>query len=119
MGYSTRVIEVGPEAEAFLEAQTAITFAGDAPEALRPFCYIIEKAELQGDLAVGQSVRIGEQQWAITALGDVAQTNLVNLGHVTLVFDGEAEPRMPGAIHIGGIDATPALAVGAVVVFGD
>jgi PTS system glucitol/sorbitol-specific IIA component len=38
---------------------------------------------------------------------------------VTLVFDGAAEPRMPGAVHIGGVDATPALAAGATVVFGD
>jgi PTS system glucitol/sorbitol-specific IIA component len=119
MGYTTKVVEVGSDAEAFLAEQTAITFAGDAPEALRPYCFIIEKADLVGDLAVGQGLRIGDQQWTITALGAVAQTNLANLGHVTLVFDGAAEPRMPGAVHIGGVDATPALAAGVTVVFGD
>ena len=33
MGYTTKVVEVGSDAEAFLAEQTAITFAGDAPEA--------------------------------------------------------------------------------------
>ena len=80
--------------------------------------FIIEKAELDGDLAVGQGLQIADQSWTITALGAVAQTNLANLGHVTLVFDGAVEPRMPGAVHAGGVDATPALAVGAAVVFG-
>ena len=45
MGYTTKVVEVGSDAEAFLAEQTAITFAGDAPEALRPYCFIIEKAD--------------------------------------------------------------------------
>ena len=71
MGYTTKVVEVGSDAEAFLAEQTAITFAGDAPEALRPYCFIIEKADLVGDLAVGQGLRIGDQQWTITALGAV------------------------------------------------
>ena len=48
MGYTTKVVEVGSDAEAFLAEQTAITFAGDAPEALRPYCFIIEKADLVG-----------------------------------------------------------------------
>ena len=119
MAYTTRIIEVGPDAEDFLEENMAITFAGDAPEALRSYCYIIEKAELEGGLAVGQEVRIGDQHWTITAIGNVAETNLENLGHVTLVFDGAPEPRLPGAVHIGGVDAKPALAAGVVVIFGD
>lgn len=117
MGYATTVVEVGQEAEMFLAEGTAITFGSDAPEALRPFCFIIDKAELAGDLAVGQTLAIGDQVWTITAVGHVAQTNLANLGHVTLVFDGAAEPRLPGAVHLGGLSATPALALGVPVVF--
>ena len=118
MGYSTTVIEVGTEAQDFLADKTAITFAGNAPEALRPYCFLIEAAQLDGDLAVGQEVLIGEQLWTITALGDVAQKNLANLGHVTLVFDGAVSPRLPGALHLGGVAETPALALGTSVVFG-
>lgn len=118
MAYRTRVVDVGPDAADFLAEQMAITFAGDAPEALRPYCFLIEKSTLEGDLAVGQGVQLGGQNWQITALGEVAQQNLASLGHVTLVFDGDAAPRMPGAIHLGGVDEPPALAIGAEVVFG-
>lgn len=118
MGYTTTVIEVGSDAEAFLAEQTAITFAGDAPAALRPYCFLIEAGTLDHDLEVGQSVRIAEQLWTITALGEVAQKNLVNLGHVTLVFDGADRPRLPGALHLGGLTEAPALRLGTSVVFG-
>ena len=68
-------------------------------------------------LAVGDTVRIDDQTWTITALGEVAEKNLANLGHVTLVFDGDSEPRMPGAVHLAGIDEVPALVQGAQLVF--
>lgn len=118
MAYTTTVVEVGPDAPAFLEEKMAITFSGDAPEALRPYCFLIEEAELTAPLELGMAVRIADQVWHITALGELAEKNLSSLGHVTLVFDGDAEPRMPGAVHLGGIDSTPALALGAELVFG-
>ncbi|MGO1384967.1 MAG: PTS glucitol/sorbitol transporter subunit IIA [Arachnia sp.] len=117
MSYITRILSVGPEAASFLEEKLALTFAGNAPEELRDYCFLIEDAELDGHLAVGQIVQIGEQSWNITALGSVAEKNLVALGHVTLVFDGESEPRMDGAVHLGGVDAAPELAVGTRLVF--
>ena len=117
MSYTTTVLEVGPDAPAFLAEKMAITFAGDAPESLRSYCIIIEKAQFSGTLAVGDTVRIDDQTWTITALGEVAEKNLANLGHVTLVFDGDSEPRMPGAVHLAGIDEVPALVQGAQLVF--
>lgn len=118
MAYATTVVEVGSDAPAFLEEKMAITFSGEAPEALRSYCFLIADAELTAPLTLGMPVRIADQEWVITALGDLAEKNLANLGHVTLIFDAEDEPRMPGAIHLGGVDETPALALGAEVVFG-
>lgn len=117
MSYTTRIISVGPEAASFLEEKLAITFAGNAPEELRDYCYLIDEAEMEGHLAVGQRVQIGDQNWSISAIGSLAEKNLAALGHVTLVFDGESEPRMDGAVHLGGVDAAPALVEGAKIVF--
>lgn len=117
MGYTTRILSVGPEASSFLEEKLAITFAGNAPEELRDYCYLIEDAVLEGHLAVGQLVEVGAQDWRITALGEIAEKNLDNLGHVTLAFDGSPEPRMDGAIHLGGVDELPVLTEGTRVVF--
>lgn len=117
MSYTTRILSVGSEAASFLQEKMAITFAGNAPEELRDYCFLLEEVEMDGHLAVGQTVHIGDQSWNITALGGLAEKNLAGLGHVTLVFDGEAEPRMDGAVHLGGVDAEPALTQGARVVF--
>ena len=95
------------------------TFSSRTWPSLSPETPLVEAATLNGDIAVGQVVRIDEQVWDITAVGEVAQQNLANLGHVTLVFDGEAAPRMPGAIHVAGTYDAPALALGAQLVFGD
>lgn len=119
MGHVITIVAVGPQAADFLAENMAITFAGDVPDSLRPHCYVIEAGRMDGDLAVGQGVRIGEQHWRITAIGKVARQNLADLGHVTLVFDGADTPRLPGALHVGGVDEPPALALGATVVFGD
>ena len=108
MGYSTTIIEVGPDASDFLAEQMAIIFAGNAPEELRSYCFVIDKSEL-----------IGDQEWRITAIGDVAEKNLGALGHVTLVFDGASEPRLPGALHLGGSHPEPALAAGTRLVIGN
>lgn len=119
MVYSTSIVEVGPEAETFLAEHMAITFAGNAPEALRPYCWLLaEGVEADGELTVGQGVKIADQSWTITALGSLANKNLAQLGHVTLVFDGADEPQMEGAIHLAGDHETPALAQGATLEFG-
>lgn len=112
MSYDSKVIEVGPDAEEFLAENMAITFAGDAPESLRPYCFLIEQAELVGELAPGQRVIIDDQEWLITAVGRVAAQNLHNLGHVTFVFDGADTARMDGSIHLSGKHEAPALTAG-------
>ncbi|HHW02163.1 MAG TPA: hypothetical protein GXX35_05065 [Thermoanaerobacterales bacterium] len=36
----------------------------------------------------------------ITAVGDVANKNLKDLGHVVLNFNGNTTPELPGYIHL-------------------
>lgn len=77
-----------------------ITFADNAPESLADFIYRVDQNPVTGDVIVGQQFQIGDDVRTITAVGDVAQKNLNDLGHVTLIFDGADEPRLPGAIHV-------------------
>lgn len=41
-------------------------------------------------------------QLAQVLLGDVAEQNLRELGHITLRFDGHREAEFPGTVHVAG-----------------
>jgi len=38
----------------------------------------------------------------VTAVGDVAEQNLRELGHITLRFDGQPQAEYPGTVHVVG-----------------
>jgi len=38
----------------------------------------------------------------VTAVGDVAEQNLRELGHITLRFDGQPQAEYPGTVHVDG-----------------
>ena len=39
-----------------------------------------------------------DDAFTVLAVGDVANNNLENLGHLILKFNGETEPEMPGDV---------------------
>ncbi len=45
-------------------------------------------------------MELGEQRYAVTAVGDVAEQNLRELGHITLRFDGQPQAEYPGTVHV-------------------
>ena len=46
----------------------------------------------------GDTVRIDDRAYRVTAVGEVANDNMVNLGHMDLKANGETEPPLPGDI---------------------
>lgn len=62
----------------------------------------VVKEELSGALAPGAELQLGEQRYPVTAVGDVAEQNLRELGHITLRFDGHREAEFPGTVHVAG-----------------
>lgn len=67
---------------------------------IKEYSYLIEQAEVQGNITVGDLVRIGENDFAITNLGEIAQKNLVELSHITLKFGSPTTSVMPGTIYL-------------------
>lgn len=98
--YTTTINGSGVAATEFAAENMIITFADNAPDSLADFVYRVDQNPVTGEVLVGQQFQIGDEIRTITAVGDVAQKNLNDLGHVTLIFDGAAEPRLPGAIHV-------------------
>ena len=52
-----------------------------------------------------------QKEYLITAVGDIAQSNLEILGHLTVVFSGGKEAGLPGSICVEA-KPMPKLAIG-------
>ena len=106
MKYEVTVTGLGDMALAFLdpamEMRFVILFNDDAPAELAELAILHTKAELTEAPAPGDTMKIGEKTYKITAVGDEAIHTLKELGHCTLAFTADTEPYRPGCINLDG-----------------
>ncbi|WP_151995062.1 PTS glucitol/sorbitol transporter subunit IIA [Buttiauxella massiliensis] len=100
--YMTTITHIGQHAREALEDNMLITFREGAPADIQDFCFIHNPGPLTGTLRPGISFELNGQHYDVTAVGDVAQQNLQELGHITLRFDGGVLPEYPGTVHVKG-----------------
>lgn len=100
--YQSAVSQIGEFAVDALQDGMLITFKEGAPADLADYCFIHTHGELTSDLAVGQTISVGEFVYTITAVGEVANANFRELGHITLRFDGQDSAELPGTVHVKG-----------------
>jgi PTS system glucitol/sorbitol-specific IIA component len=120
MKYDVTVTGLGDMALAFLdpamEMRFVILFNDDAPAELAELSILHTKAELSEAPAPGDTMKIGEKTYKVTAVGDEAIHTLKELGHCTLAFTADTEPYRPGCINLDGEVITEAdVANGAVI----
>ncbi|EMF1902699.1 PTS sorbitol transporter [Raoultella ornithinolytica] len=111
MIYQAHIEHVGPHVADGLADNLLITFRADGPAdcldyalALRPV-FQYEHARLRA----GDRFTLGGEDYLITAVGSHALQALLELGHLTLVFDSASTPRHQGTLHLAG--KVPALAL--------
>ena len=80
-----------------------ILFKTGAPADLADYCFIHSHDVLKQDLQVGQVIHLGHHIYNITAVGDVANVNFQQLGHITIRFDGNCQAELPGTVHVKGL----------------
>lgn len=98
--YEARVTVIGPFTQEFLDHNIIVLFGASAPEELVEFSVIHDGQTLHAPLVAGDVVQIGDEQFSILAVGDVANENFKNLGHLVLKFNGETEVEMPGDVCV-------------------
>ncbi|AUP76371.1 PTS glucitol/sorbitol transporter subunit IIA [Kosakonia oryzendophytica] len=101
--YQTTITHIGDCAADALSDNMLITFREGAPADVAEFCFIHNHGELSGALRPGAEFMLGEQHYPVTAVGDVAEQNLRELGHITLRFDGQTQAEYPGTVHVDGV----------------
>ena len=120
MKFDVTVTGLGDMALAFLdpamEMRFVILFNDDAPAELAELAILHTKGEMTEAPAPGDTMKIGEKTYRITAVGDEAIHTLKELGHCTLAFTADTEPYRPGCINLDGEIITEAdLADGTVI----
>jgi glucitol/sorbitol PTS system EIIA component len=98
--YDLRVTQVGPLVDEFTEAGMWVFFHEGAPEELTEFALLHRAAPPLQPLAAGQMIKIDGTRYTVTAVGEVANDNLRNLGHLVLKANGADEPELPGDVCI-------------------
>jgi PTS system glucitol/sorbitol-specific IIA component len=96
--YATTVTAVGEQVAEFVGQGILIWFAEGAPEELHFFTVLHRPTVTTGGLRPGDLVRIDDKAFRVTAVGDVANENMVNLGHMDLKANGADEAPLPGDI---------------------
>ncbi|AER33855.1 PTS system glucitol/sorbitol-specific IIA component [Pantoea sp. PA1] len=100
--FETEIIKVGINAHDALLENMMILFREGAPADIQDYCFIHQHGTLTGHPVTGSTLQLGERCYAVTAIGEVAIENLRELGHITVVFDGQPTAQLPGSIHVSG-----------------
>lgn len=98
--YDISITAIGPLVEEFTEAGVWVFFRDDAPEELAEFALLHRAEAPREPLSAGQVLEIAGQRYAITGVGDRANHNIRELGHMVLKANGAAEPELPGEVCI-------------------
>jgi len=105
--YEIRITGVGDLVEEFTAEGMWVFFHDDAPTELAEFALLHHAAAPHTPIAAGQVLEIDGQRFAVTAVGDVANTNIRNLGHMVLKANGMTEPELPGDVCIEALPLPP------------
>jgi len=98
--YSATVTEIGPYVSEFVDHNILVFFGAEAPEELKEFAILHDGTELHAKLVVGDVLELNDFSYKILAVGEVANNNLENLGHLVVKFNGETEAEMPGDVCV-------------------
>jgi PTS system glucitol/sorbitol-specific IIA component len=96
--YQSTVTGVGELAGEFFAEGIVVLFGDDAPEELREFAVVHAPQVTDGGLEPGDRIVLGDATLTVTAVGPVANENLVNLGHLVIKRNGATTHTQPGDV---------------------
>ncbi|AJA48941.1 PTS system, glucitol/sorbitol-specific, IIA component [Clostridium pasteurianum DSM 525 = ATCC 6013] len=98
--YNTKVTSIGPLVEGFYPEKMIILFKDNAPDELADYCVMHSINDLKEDIKEGYTLKIDGIDYKITAVGDVVNKNLRDLGHICLKFDGSTKAALEGTLYL-------------------
>lgn len=100
--YKTTVIAIGTMVQELLQQGIVVLFDNTAPKELQEISIVHTGGTLAKDVIKGDFMILGDSVYTVTAVGELANRNLKNIGHVCLKFDARTSPELPGDLHLKG-----------------
>ena len=102
--YSTKVVELGGQVADFIAAAKMIILfenemSKNLPE-LRDASVLHTGNKLEDTVKPGDIFKVGNAEFKVIKVGSEVQKNLMNLGHITIKFDGGAGELLEGSVHV-------------------
>ncbi|WP_273124249.1 PTS glucitol/sorbitol transporter subunit IIA [Bacillus weihaiensis] len=98
--YQSKITEIGADVKTFLSEGMMIIFNSTAPADLKTIAVVHEIAELQQDVVAGDYLEINGEKYEILFVGDKVNETLKDLGHCTIMFNGETTADLPGTMTV-------------------
>lgn len=104
MIYCARITAIGLFVADGLTDKMLITFDSNGPKDCLDYSLSLEPSFREESLMIlpGDRLLLAGHDYLVTAVGKGVQQALFELGHLTLVFDGDLKPCRTGAIHLSG-----------------
>lgn len=100
MIFKTNITGIGSEAEQFKSERLIILFGEGMPAELADYCYTISLKKASGNIQNGMHIHFDDQSYEITSVGNAAEHNLNELGHISIKFNGAKEADLPGTLYV-------------------
>jgi PTS system glucitol/sorbitol-specific IIA component len=98
--YEVNVVSIGNSVEDFIKEKMVVIFGEEAPKELHDIAVLHSGGNLLEEIMAGDTLSIDGVQFKVTAVGNVANQTIRDLGHATLNFNGSEQPDLPGTICI-------------------
>jgi len=112
--YQAKVIQIGPLVSEFIDAGILVFFGEDAPPELVEFSIIHNGRNLEKEICPGDKVILDDHEFLVLAVGEVANNNFKNLGHLILKFNGKNKVELPGDVCVEK-KHVPAIEIGSIL----
>ena len=104
MIYCARITAIGLFVADGLTDKMLITFDSNGPKDCLDYSLSLEPSFREEILMIlpGDRLLLAGHDYLVTSVGKGAQQALFELGHLTLVFNGDLNPCHVGAVHLSG-----------------
>ena len=96
--YSSKIVRLGEQSGLFLAEGIVVFFGDNAPEELQDVAVVHKLNPVNGEIVVGTTIELSGETLKVTAIGQVANENFKNLGHLVLKLDSAEEAALPGDV---------------------